>query len=83
MQPQLRQTPPRGLALDDAGFQTQLAGPDAGNIAAGSAANNRYVILRIGRHVSAQSAKFGLAQSTNPGTGPTHYGGACVVLVAL
>ena len=75
--------PAESFSLDDAGSQTQLAGPDAGNIAAGSAANNRYVILRIGRHLSAQSAKFGLAQSTNPGTGPTHYGGACAVIVAL
>ena len=46
----------KGFSLDDAGFEAQLTGSDAGHIAAGPAANYRYVILRDGGH---QSVRMG------------------------
>ena len=52
------------FSLDDAGLQSQLTGPYAGDIAAGAAANYCYVILRDGRHQSVR--KGGLFERNMP-----------------
>ena len=46
-----------GVALDDAGFQSQLGSPDGRDVTAGPTANYCYIVLGVGYHSTSQRAR--------------------------